>query len=135
MNIQSPNKTEKDVERATEALSSDIEQIKRMGEERLDDLRDLGGQLRQRIEDEVKARPLVALGVAFGAGALVTTIMTSRLARVAILAAGGYAAREMFGDRVLEVLGGREDQGEEPRRERRARRREREGGEGRSEAR
>jgi hypothetical protein len=106
-----------DVGALKENLAGDIGQIKKIGEEGLDDLRELGGQIRRRIEDEIKTRPLVAVGVAFGAGALVSTIVTSRIARVAILAAGGYAAREMFGDRLMEVFG-REDLEETPRRQR-----------------
>jgi hypothetical protein len=104
-----------------ENIASDIEQIKRVGEERLDDLREFGAQIRRRIEEEVKTRPFVSLGVAFGAGALVTSLMSSRIARVAILAAGGYAAREMFGDRLMEVLEGQEE-GQVPRRQKRERR-------------
>lgn len=105
-----------------EQVGRDIEHIRRMGEERLDDLREMGGQLRQRVEDEVKNRPFVALGIAFGAGVVVSSLLSSRLARLAILAAGGYAAREMFGDRLIEVLGPQEDEGEKmthrrPRRE------------------
>jgi len=92
-----------------ENLAGDVDQIRKIGEEGLDDLRELGSEIRRRIEDEVKNRPFVALGVAFGAGALVSSIVTSRMARLAILAAGGYAAREMFGDRLMEVLGHEED--------------------------
>jgi hypothetical protein len=100
----------------TENLAGDIDQIKKIGEEGLDDLRELGGQIRRRIEDEIKNRPFVALGVAFGAGALVSSIVTSRMARLAILAAGGYAAREMFGDRLMEVLGHEDSEEREIRR-------------------
>jgi ElaB/YqjD/DUF883 family membrane-anchored ribosome-binding protein len=116
MNISSEgdNDTKTETSEMREAVSSDIEQIKRLGEERLDDLRELGGQLRRRVEDEVKNRPFVALGVAFGAGALVSSIMSSRLARLGILAVGGYAAREMFGDRLMEVLAP-DEEGESPR--------------------
>jgi hypothetical protein len=96
---------ESDVGEARETLAGDIDQIRKLGEEGLDDLREIGGQIRRRIEDEIKNRPFVALGVAFGAGALVSTIVSSRMARFAVLAAGGYAAREMFGDRLMEVLG------------------------------
>jgi hypothetical protein len=107
---------------ARESLAGDIDQMRKIGEEGLDDLRELGGQIRRRIEDEVKNRPFLALGVAFGAGAVVSSIVTSRMARLAILAAGGYAAREMFGDRLMEVLG--QDEGEERERPRRPREKE-----------
>lgn len=115
MNISSEGENVRsEASEAREAVSSDIEQIKRIGEERLDDLRDFGVELRRRVEDEIKTRPFVALGVAFGAGALVSSIMSSRLARLGILAIGGYAAREMFGDKIMEVLA-QDEEGENPR--------------------
>ena len=107
---------ETDTGGARDKLAGDIDQIKKLGEEGLDDLRELGGQIRRRVEDEIKNRPFVAIGVAFGAGALVSSIVTSRMARLAILAAGGYAAREMFGDRLMEVF--HEDAEDSPRRPR-----------------
>jgi hypothetical protein len=118
MSTSSPNESERKGP-VSETASRDIERMKKLGEEGLDDLRELGGQIRRRVEDEIKSRPFVALGVAFGAGALASSLVSSRLARLAILAAGGYAAREMFGERIMEVLGRAEEgEGEEqPRRE------------------
>lgn len=109
MNADRPTSEPTQSEQRSDEGSRDLEEIRRMGEERLEDLRELGGEIRRRLEDEVKNRPLVALGVAFGAGAVVSSLLTSRLARLAVLAAGGYAAREMFGDRLIEVIGARED--------------------------
>jgi ElaB/YqjD/DUF883 family membrane-anchored ribosome-binding protein len=121
MNDTSESK-QRDVQRKAEEVGREIDQIRRMGEERLEDLREIGGQLRQRVEDEIRNRPFAAVGVAFGAGVLVSTIVSSKLARFAILAAGGYAAREMLGERLMEVLGPVEEDETHPRARRRGRR-------------
>ena len=117
MNANQPGVQNRDEapESLGEEVGRDIEQIRRMGEERLEDLREIGGQIRQRVQDEIKTRPFVALGVAFGTGVLVSSLMQSRLARLAILAAGGYAAREMFGERLMDVLGSHEEEESRPR--------------------
>jgi hypothetical protein len=106
-------------EREPAEIGRELEQIRRMGEERLEDLREMGGEIRRRVEDEVRNRPFVALGVAFGAGVVVSSLLASRFARLAILAAGGYAVREMFGDRLMEVLGPYEPDTSPPRRRKR----------------
>ncbi len=102
---QSTTRSTESESRAEEVVARDLDEIKRMGQESLGDLRELGGQIRQRVEDEIKNRPMVALGAAFGAGVLVSSLVSSRIMRLAILAAGGYAVREMFGERLMEVLG------------------------------
>jgi len=132
MNQSNVESGSSDVQQKAEEVGREIDQLRRMGEERLDDLREMGGQLRQRVEDEIRNRPFAALGVAFGAGVLVSSIVSSRLTRLVILAAGGYAAREMLGNRLMEVLGPQDEDTEESERPRRGiRRREREGSSGR----
>ena len=66
----------------------------------------------QALEEQLRERPYVTLGVAFGVGLVVSQALSSRLGRVALLVAGGYAATRLFqsdGLGVLErVLGGDE---------------------------
>jgi hypothetical protein len=66
----------------------------------------------QALEEQLRERPYVTLGVAFGVGLVVSQALSSRLGRVALLAAGAYAATKVFqsdGLGVLErVLGGDE---------------------------
>ena len=66
----------------------------------------------QALEEQLRERPYVTLGVAFGIGLVVSQALSSRLGRVALLAAGGYAATRLFqsdGLGLLErVLGGDE---------------------------
>jgi hypothetical protein len=96
-----------------EDVGRDLDQIRRLGEARLEDLREFGGEIRHRVEEQVRSNPLVSIGVAFGAGVIVSSLFSSRLTRLAILAAGGYAAREIFGERLFELLGSQEEAQEE----------------------
>jgi hypothetical protein len=60
--------------------------------------------IRDRVLDEVRARPGVALAAAFGAGVAVSHVLTSRVARVALVAGAGDAAKELIGPRLLDVI-------------------------------
>jgi hypothetical protein len=62
------------------------------------------GEITERIEDEIRARPITAIAVAFGAGVAASYALTSKVARVALLAAGGLAAKQILGPRLIEVL-------------------------------
>jgi hypothetical protein len=61
-------------------------------------------EIAERVAAEIRARPFAALAVAFGAGVAASHAFSSKLARVALVAAGGLAARELLGPRLIEVL-------------------------------
>jgi len=57
-------------------------------------------KLLMRVEDEVRQRPVRALGVAAGIGATLGAIVASRLARLLLVTAGSYVGMEFLRGRV-----------------------------------
>ena len=111
-----------EVDRIREMGSDEIERLRQIGGERLENLRDMGTDLGRRIGDQVQERPFASLGVAFGVGVVASSLLTSRLGRLAILAAGGYVVKQMLGEGMLDTDDD-EDEGESEERSPRGRRR------------
>jgi ElaB/YqjD/DUF883 family membrane-anchored ribosome-binding protein len=65
-------------------------------------------EIGDRFVDKVRERPYAAVATALGAGVLLGSVLSSRIGRIAIFAAGGYAVKELFGDRLLEIMQGEE---------------------------
>jgi hypothetical protein len=61
----------------------------------LERIKHAGLNVREEAESFVVRRPLVALGIAGGAGFVLGGLFGSRLGRVALMAAVGYAAQEV----------------------------------------
>jgi hypothetical protein len=80
--------------------------LRKMAERSPVDLQEIG----EILVTEVRRRPVAAVATAFGLGVCVSHVFTSRLARMALLAAGGYVTKELFGERLIEIL---REEGEE----------------------
>lgn len=89
----------RDAERLRELGREEIERLRQIGSERIESLRELGVDLDRRIVDRVHEQPYMALGVAFGAGVLTSTVLASKLGRLAILAAGGFLVKQILAER------------------------------------
>jgi ElaB/YqjD/DUF883 family membrane-anchored ribosome-binding protein len=82
--------------------TSELEDLSRSAEEGL-------SNAMQALEEQVRERPYVTLAAALGAGVVLGQALHSRVGRLALLAAGGFAATRLLqgdGARLLErVLG------------------------------
>jgi len=82
--------------------TSELEDLSRSAEEGLT-------SAMQALEEQVRERPYVTLAAALGAGVVLGQALHSRVGRLALLAAGGFAATRLLqgdGARLLErVLG------------------------------
>ena len=78
-------------EKVETAARAAIEELRPRIDELARVARDVGGE----IAAYVKKRPVAAVGVAAGAGFVVGTLVGSRIARVALTMAAGYAVQEI----------------------------------------
>ena len=62
----------------------------------LDKIRDVGKNLGEQLETQMKERPYVVLGAVAGVGFVAGSLLGSRLGQVAIALAGGYVVRNMI---------------------------------------
>ena len=62
----------------------------------LDKIRDVGKNLGEQLETQLKERPYVVLGAVAGVGFVAGSLLGSRLGQVAIALAGGYLVRNMI---------------------------------------
>ena len=89
--------------------SDEVDRLKQLGGESIENLREMGTDLGRRVSEQIQERPLMALGVAFGTGVIMSTLLTSKLGRLALLAGGGYVAKQLLGDRLMDFAGDDED--------------------------
>jgi ElaB/YqjD/DUF883 family membrane-anchored ribosome-binding protein len=62
----------------------------------MDKIRDVGKNLGDQLETQMKDRPYVVLGAVAGVGFVAGSLLGSRLGQVAIALAGGYLVRNMI---------------------------------------
>jgi hypothetical protein len=62
--------------------------------------------VRDALEEHLRERPLLTLAAAVGAGFVLAQAFSSRVGRVAMIAAGGYAATRILGGEGMRVLEG-----------------------------
>jgi ElaB/YqjD/DUF883 family membrane-anchored ribosome-binding protein len=62
----------------------------------MDKIRDVGKNLGEQLETQMKDRPYVVLGAVAGVGFVAGSLLGSRLGQVAIALAGGYLVRNMI---------------------------------------
>ncbi len=58
----------------------------------------------QALEEQLRERPYVTLAAAFGVGVVLSQALSSRVGRIALLAAGGYAATKLLQSDGLGLL-------------------------------
>jgi ElaB/YqjD/DUF883 family membrane-anchored ribosome-binding protein len=63
----------------------------------MDRLREVGRNLGEQLDEQVRKRPYVVLGAAAGAGFVAGSILGSRLGQVLLAAGVGYAAKHVLG--------------------------------------
>lgn len=62
----------------------------------MDKIRDVGKNLGEQLETQIKDRPYVVLGAVAGVGFVAGSLLGSRLGQIAIALAGGYLVRNMI---------------------------------------
>jgi hypothetical protein len=62
----------------------------------LEKIKTVGMSVRDEVESYVARQPLAAVGIAAGAGFVLGSVFGSRLGRLALMAAVGYAAQEVI---------------------------------------
>jgi hypothetical protein len=62
----------------------------------LEKIKTVGMSVRDEVESYVARQPLAAVGIAAGAGFVLGSIFGTRLGRLALMAAVGYAAQEVI---------------------------------------
>jgi hypothetical protein len=84
---ETENRTHKNAPPSRDAVGAALAQIGK--------IKSAGANMRDEIEAYAARQPLAALGIAAGAGFVLGSVFGSRLGRLALLAAVGYAAQEV----------------------------------------
>ena len=87
--------TQKVAKVAAKATASRAEKVKELMPQNFEALLQKAKDLPQLIESEVKDNPYRTLGIAVGVGFGLGAVMSSRIARLFLVTAGGYAINEV----------------------------------------
>jgi hypothetical protein len=68
----------------------------------LSKIKSVGTNISEEVTSFVQKQPVAALGIAAGAGFILGSVFGTRLGRMALLAAAGYAAQELIGQALGE---------------------------------